>query len=197
MVSARSTQPRRPPPRAPPRASADKPKPITGGAATAITPGMSMRFSAAEVAMSTHFAVSGVPVPSRRPGISRNWRRISGIISMAASPTAVMVMDAMRKGIRPPMNRPISTWGSPMCRVKLPAPALVRGVLYRLHERRDDGEGSEGRSANGEAFTNRRGGVAELVEGVGDLPRTLLRGRSSPRCLRRYRLRDRRRRWPW
>ena len=51
-------------------------------------------------------------------------------------------------------------------------PSAGPGVLYRLHERRDDGEGSEGRSANGEAFTNRRGGVAELVEGVGDLPRT-------------------------
>ena len=45
------------------------------------------------------------------------------------------------------------------------------GVLHRFHEGCDDREGSEGRRANGEALTDGRRGVAELVQGVGDLPR--------------------------
>ena len=120
MVSASSTQPSRPPPKAPPKASGPMPKPTTGGTATAMAPGSSMRFKAAEVAMSTHFSLSGSALPSKRPGISRNWRRISWIMSIAASPTEVMVMLAMRNGVRPPMNRPTSTSGLPRCSTKSP-----------------------------------------------------------------------------
>ena len=72
MVRAISTQPSSAPPSAPPRAWAPMPKPTTGGRATAMAPGRSMRFRAAEVAMSMHLALSGSAVPSRSPGISRN-----------------------------------------------------------------------------------------------------------------------------
>ena len=85
------------------------PKPITTGAATAITPGKTILASAALVAISTQRAVSGSALPSSSPGISWNCRRISWIISNAASPTAVIVIDAIRNGSRPPTNVPINT----------------------------------------------------------------------------------------
>ena len=50
-------------------------------------------------------------MPSRRPGISLNCLLISLIISKAASPTAVIVIEAIRKGIAPPINSPINTKG--------------------------------------------------------------------------------------
>ena len=53
---------------------------------------------AAWVLMSTQRAVSGFAVPSSRPGISRNCRRTSSIISMAASPTALIAIDAEEEG---------------------------------------------------------------------------------------------------
>ncbi len=111
IISAINTQPKRPPASMPPNEVAPRPKPTTTGARTAMAPGTTMRLSAAVVAISTQRAVSGSAVPSKRPGISRNCRRISLIISNAASPTAVMVMDAIRKGIVPPMKMPISTSG--------------------------------------------------------------------------------------
>ena len=120
MVRASRTHAINPPPRVPPRASAPKVKPTNGGTATAITPGKSIRFNAAAVAMSTHLALSGSAVPSIRPGISRNCLLISSIISMAASPTAVIVILAIKNGTKPPINRPMRTFGSPMCRTKSP-----------------------------------------------------------------------------
>ena len=120
MVSASNTQPNNAPPRKPPSASAPSRKPTAGGTATAITPGSNIFFSAALVAISMHFSLSGSALPSSRPGISRNCRRISSIISIAASPTAVMVIAAIRKGMRPPINSPISTSGSPMCKINSP-----------------------------------------------------------------------------
>ena len=118
IISAIKTQPSRPPASMPPREVAPKPKPTTTGASTAMAPGTTIRLSAAVVAISTQRAVSGSAFPSNRPGISRNWRRISLIMSNAASPTAVMVIDAIKNGIVPPMNMPISTSGSDSCRSK-------------------------------------------------------------------------------
>ena len=83
-----------------------------------MTPGRTIFLMAAFVAMSTQRAVSGFAVPSRSPGISRNWRRISLIISKAASPTAVMVSAPMKNGITPPMNKPMSTCGLDRSREK-------------------------------------------------------------------------------
>ena len=87
------------------------PKPTRGGAETAIIPGRSILFKAAAVAISTHFAVSGSALPSKSPGISLNCLLISFIISKAASPTAVIVIEAIKKGIAPPINMPIRTVG--------------------------------------------------------------------------------------
>ena len=44
--------------------------------------------------------------PSRRPAISRNWRRTSSIIWLAARPTAFMVRAAKRKGNIAPEEQP-------------------------------------------------------------------------------------------
>ena len=68
--------------------------------------------AAAEVAMSTHFAVSGSAFPSSNPGISLNCLLISLIISKAASPTAVIVIEEIKKGIEIPINIPTKTRGS-------------------------------------------------------------------------------------
>ena len=112
MNNAISTQTSRPPASIPPKASAPIPSPTKGGAETAMTPGKSIFLSAAAVAISTHFAVSGSALPSKSPGISLNCLLISLIISKAASPTAVIVIEAIKKGIAPPINTPISTVGS-------------------------------------------------------------------------------------
>ena len=74
-------------------------RPTTGGAATAITPGSTIFFKAAVVAMSTQRAVSGFAVPSSSPLISRNCRRISLIISNAALPAASTVRGTRKKGM--------------------------------------------------------------------------------------------------
>ena len=68
--------------------------------------------------MSTQRAVSGLPVPSMRPGISLNWLLISLIMSKAASPTAVMVMALTRNGKIAPRNMPLNTSGSLMTSTK-------------------------------------------------------------------------------
>ena len=74
---------------------------------------------AALVAMSTHLAVSGLALPSKRPGISLNCLLISFIISKAASPTAVMVIELTKKGKIPPRNIPHKTSGSLIANTKL------------------------------------------------------------------------------
>ena len=111
IINAMRTHPRSAPASMPPSDAAPSRKPTATGDATAITPGKTMRLSAAVVAISTQRAVSGSAVPSRSPGISLNCRRISLIMSNAASPTAVIVMAAIRNGMVPPMNIPTSTVG--------------------------------------------------------------------------------------
>ena len=86
-------------------------------------------------------------------------------MSMAASPTAVMVTLAIRKGTRPPMKRPTSTSGLPMCSRKLAAAV----VGNRFDEGGDDGKCRERRRPDRESLAHGGGGVAEFVEGVGDL----------------------------
>ena len=56
--------------------------------------------------------MSGSPVPSNIPGISLNCLLISLIISNAASPTAVIVIEETKNGIEPPINIPTKTIGS-------------------------------------------------------------------------------------
>ena len=96
----------------PPKACAPRPKPTTAGIDTAIIPGHTIFFKAASVAISTHFSESGSAVPSINPGISLNCLLISLIISKAASPTAVMVIEETKKGIHTPINIPTKTIGS-------------------------------------------------------------------------------------
>ena len=111
IKSAIKTHTSRPPASIPPSASAPIPSPTKGGAETAMIPGRSIFLSAAAVAISTHLAVSGSAFPSKRPGISLNCLLISLIISKAASPTAVIVIEAIKKGMAPPIKIPISTIG--------------------------------------------------------------------------------------
>ncbi len=61
--------------------------------------------------MATHLSESGFDFPSIRPGISANCLRTSETILKAALPTAVMVMEAIRKGRIPPTKNPITTSG--------------------------------------------------------------------------------------
>ena len=46
------------------------------------------------------------------PGIVRNWRRTSSIMSKAALPTDFMVIAEKRKGSMAPTNNPVKTSGS-------------------------------------------------------------------------------------
>ena len=78
----------------PPKASAPSKKPIMIGVKKATTPGAIISFNAAWVLISIQRALSGLPVPSIRPGISRNCRRISSTIVIAALPTEVIVNAA-------------------------------------------------------------------------------------------------------
>ena len=112
IINAIKTHPNRAPASMPPRWTGPKTNPITTGEPIAIAPGRSILFSAALVAISTHLALSGSALPSSSPGISLNCLLISSIISNAASPTAVIVIDETKNGIVPPMNIPISTLGS-------------------------------------------------------------------------------------
>ena len=118
MVSANRTQPSRAPPSIPPSAAGPSKNPTTGGAPTASTPGAIIRFRAAVVAISIHRLESGCAVPSISPGISLNCRRISRIMSNAASPTAVIVILLTRNGNIPPRNIPASTVGSLISNLK-------------------------------------------------------------------------------
>ena len=97
----------------PPSDSGPKTRPTITGDATATTPGAIISLRAALVEMSTHLALSGLTpgLPSNKPSISRNWRRISVTISPAALPTLVIVMAATINGSAPPINSPITTMG--------------------------------------------------------------------------------------
>ena len=95
----------------PPRASGLTKNPTTTGVVIASAPGSIMRLMAASVEMATHFSTSGCAVPSSRPGISRNWRRTSSIIAIAASPTAFIAIDEKRNGSIAPTKRPAITVG--------------------------------------------------------------------------------------
>ena len=68
--------------------------------------------------MSTHLAVSGSALPSNSPLISLNCLLTSSIISKAASPTAVIVKEAIKNGIVPPINKPIKTSALLSCNKK-------------------------------------------------------------------------------
>ena len=129
IISAIITQQISAPPSMPPSAFGPRPKPMTTGARTASEPGRIIRRSAARVAMSTQRAVSGLALPSRRPGISLNWRRTSTIMSKAASPTAVMVIALTMNGKTPPMNMPTRTIGSLIARTKSGLPLLTLAIL--------------------------------------------------------------------
>ena len=78
----------------PPNASAPSIQPTIIGVRKATTPGAIISFNAAWVLISIHRALSGLPVPSINPGISRNCLRISSTIVIAALPTEVIVKAA-------------------------------------------------------------------------------------------------------
>ena len=99
------------PARRPPRASGPAKKPTATGVKIASAPGNIMLLMAASVEMATHFSTSGFAVPSSKPGISRNCRRTSSIIAIAASPTAFIAMDEKRNGNIAPTKRPAITRG--------------------------------------------------------------------------------------
>ena len=73
-----------------------------------------MAFSEPCVLIATARAASGFTpgLPSFRPGISRNCRRTSSIISPAAVPTACIVNPENRKGSSPPITVPMRALGS-------------------------------------------------------------------------------------
>ncbi len=98
----------------PPSVSMPKSLPTSTGAITAVSPGTIISRRAARVEMSTQRALSGLALPSMRPGISRNCRRTSCTMPSAARPTAVMVIAATRNGRIPPRKMPITTLGLEM-----------------------------------------------------------------------------------
>ena len=85
--------------------------PMISGAAMARAPGTSISRRDARVEMSTQRDESGCTpsTPSRSPGISRNCRRTSSIILLAARPTASMVKAANRNGSMTPRKSPMKT----------------------------------------------------------------------------------------
>ena len=133
----------------------------------ASAPGRSISRSAAAVEMSTHLAYSGSTpsLPSRRPGISRNWRRTSSIISLAARPTALIVSEANRNGQHRTEEQADEHLDPTEVEVERCAAGSDDGGLEGLEQ----GQRGEGGGADGEALGHRGGGVAERVEAVGDL----------------------------
>ena len=109
------------PANSPPKASMSM-NPTTNGTTTAKEPGIIISLSEASVEIATHLAESGVTpsFPSRRPGTSRNCRRTSSIIAVAARPTASIVNAAKRKGRPAPKNNPMKTSTSPTFSVNEP-----------------------------------------------------------------------------
>ena len=96
----------------PPSASGPRTTPTAIGTTTAMVPGTIISLMAPAVAIATACAGSGSCDPSMMPGFSRNWRRTSFTIAMAARPTAPIVSAPKMNGIRAPMRRPIRTSGS-------------------------------------------------------------------------------------
>ncbi len=92
----------------PPRDSAPITKPTARGIITAMRPGRIIFVKALRVTMSIHRSESGLAFPSIRPLISLNCLLISITISSAVLPTALMVSEAMTKGIRAPIRRPMT-----------------------------------------------------------------------------------------
>jgi hypothetical protein len=113
--------------------------------------------------MSTQRAVSGSALPSSRPGISELTAdlvdHLEGRIAdrghgdggdQERDRAADEQADEHQSGRRAPGSKP--------------------GMqLHGLDEGRDDGQGRQRRGADGEALADGRGGVAELVQGVGDV----------------------------
>ena len=64
---------------------------------------------APSVAIVTARAESGCSEPSMMPGCSRNWRRTSLTMLIAARPTAAIVSAAKTNGISAPSSVPTST----------------------------------------------------------------------------------------
>ena len=124
MKIARQKPVTKAPARKPPRALTLM-KPKTRGTTTARAPGMTISFNEAFVEIATQRAESGTTPssPSRNPGISRNCRLTSSIISCAARPTASIVKAAKRKGSIAPMNNPMNTLTSPIFSERVP-PAI-------------------------------------------------------------------------
>ena len=99
------------PPRSPPRPATPSTNPVATGAVTASRPGRIISLMADRVEMATHRAESGSALPSSSPGMLRNCRRTSSIISLADRPTAFMVIAEKMNGSMPPTNMPMSTLG--------------------------------------------------------------------------------------
>ena len=101
----------------PPRISAEEasantplsPKPTMMGDSRAMAPGSSISRIEALVEMATHFSYSGLALYSMMPGMSRNCRRTSCTMSMAALPTAAMASEEKINGIMAPINNALST----------------------------------------------------------------------------------------
>ena len=80
------------------------------GVMIVIAPGNIISRKAALVEISTHLPYSGVPLPSIIPGISRNWRRTSFTISIAAFPTDCIAKAEKITGIISPINKAANTF---------------------------------------------------------------------------------------
>ena len=128
----------------PPRPATPSTKPVATGAVTARRPGRIISLMAERVEMATHRAESGSAFPSSSPGMVRNCRRTSSIISFADRPTAFMVIAEKMNGSMPPMNMPISTLGFVSSRLKCrgsnaPAPparaTLSAAVAWNVENR--------------------------------------------------------------
>ncbi len=82
---------------------------MTSGKMIVRAPGSIISRKAACVEISTHLLYSGLPVPSKIPGISLNWRRTSLTISMAAFPTEFIANAEKTTGIIAPTNKAART----------------------------------------------------------------------------------------
>ena len=105
------------------------PRPIKIGVKIVSAPGNIISRSAALVEISTHLPYSGVPVPSMIPGISRNWRRTSFTISIAALPTDFIASAEKTTGIIPPINKAARTGA-----LKMLIPSIPVNVTYAANK---------------------------------------------------------------
>ena len=93
----------------PASAAGPRSNPTATGAMTARSAGAISSFNAACAAMSTHLPYSGLPLPVIMPFIVLNCLLTSITIENAALPTARIVNAENRKGIAPPISRPVRT----------------------------------------------------------------------------------------